>query len=333
MSNTMMASEIATIPSVLRKLSMDNIWSGDTEVQNAAKSHCVNLVREWNAAKYRTIYTVGWGSSAWICRWFGSEVTRLSGVPHMHINPDTVPPNGNLENVLVVAISASGQSPDVCATVAALRNCGATVIGIIGAKDSTLDDVCTWIMRAPIIIEGAVPATAATIASMMRAMQLIGILCYNDNIMPSHLYSINYAAHNELYESDRFDLAAFLKTANKVVVIGNGSWRAIAGEFALKLQECCLIPALSYSWNEFVHGPLAFADTNTHFVLLHWNDDMIDRLEGIGSKIYTVFWYGGADVVPIVTLCGLYKAVEQLARLRDINPDYPPYITRITRTG
>ncbi|HEY6925443.1 MAG TPA: SIS domain-containing protein, partial [Steroidobacteraceae bacterium] len=80
----------------------------------------------------------------------------------------------NLAGTVFLAISQSGASPDLLATVRAARNAGALVVALVNAESSPLAQTADFTVPLCAGIERSVAATKSYIASLAAIIQLVG---------------------------------------------------------------------------------------------------------------------------------------------------------------
>jgi glucosamine--fructose-6-phosphate aminotransferase (isomerizing) len=146
-------------------------------------------------------------------------------------------------------------------------------------------------------------------------------------------------------------LAETLATTPHIFTVGRGPALGIAKEAALKLAETCGIAGLAYSAAELAHGPMALAGQG--FPILAFLQDDAARplsaalLATLAARPTPVF-AAGTDIPGAVTLPTLptadpdadllpmlvsaYRAIEQAARARGLDPDHPRSLQKVTQT-
>jgi len=137
-------------------------------------------------------------------------------------------------------------------------------------------------------------------------------------------------------------------SAPAAFIIGRGYSLGCAREIALKMTEILCVPALGYSAAELRHGPRAAITPSTPVLVLRQNDEAAGSVDDLVRDLREggedVFCAGGPQGVlpwigdrhpacdPIVMLLPTYCAIEQAARRRGLDPDSPPYLSKVTRT-
>jgi glucosamine--fructose-6-phosphate aminotransferase (isomerizing) len=160
-----------------------------------------------------------------------------------------------LERTLVIGISQSGESPDVCAVVAGAREQGQPTIAITNAPDSPLAaaaDVAIDIGAGP---ERSVAATKTYTASLAALAALTAELAESASLR-AELDSIPAAMHDQL-ERGVGAAADELGEVDRCAIAGRGPNYATAFEAALKIKELTGIAAEPFSPADLMHGPVA----------------------------------------------------------------------------
>lgn len=184
--------------------------------------------------------------------------------------------------VLVIAITQSGETADTIAAVRRARAAGSPVIGITNTIGSAIThevDVTLLMEAGP---EISVPATKTFIASLLvlsllalalaqarqtldpiAVARLVGELEALPFLLEEVLEGATGTGPSGQPESDVRRVARLLATCRSAMYIGRGIGHVIANEGALKLKEVSYIHAESYPAGELKHGPIALLDPAT----------------------------------------------------------------------
>jgi glucosamine--fructose-6-phosphate aminotransferase (isomerizing) len=165
-----------------------------------------------------------------------------------------------MDRSLVVAISQSGQSPDILSVVAEARQQKALTLVITNAPNSPLGEMARFVLDIRAGEERAVAATKTYTAQLMGIALLSA--AHNENIR--QLETLRRVP--ELVEK-ALDLDAAIEVAaerfrymSQCVVLGRGYNYATAFEWSLKLKELTYVVADPYSSADFRHGPIAVVE-------------------------------------------------------------------------
>jgi glucosamine--fructose-6-phosphate aminotransferase (isomerizing) len=157
----------------------------------------------------------------------------------------------------VLAISQSGQSPDIVSVVQEGKRQGVPTLAITNQLNSPLAQACAYSIDILAGEEKAVAATKTYTAELMAIAMLSAALSGDQEIF-KELQNVPE------YVSQAFELDPIINRAvekyyymEQCVVIGRGFNYATAFEWALKLKELTYIVAEPYSSADFLHGPIA----------------------------------------------------------------------------
>jgi glucosamine--fructose-6-phosphate aminotransferase (isomerizing) len=254
----------------------------------------------------------------------------------------------DLRECVFLAISQSGASPDILASVDAARRDGARVVALVNDEDSPLARAAHDCIPLCAGREESVAATKSYIASLTALAHLVAAWSDDAALMESllHLPAYLEAAWQLPWERGVEPLV----DASHLFVIGRGVGLGIAQEAALKCKETCGLHAESFSAAEVRHGPQALLRADFPALVLAQDDetrpgieDIARELAGRGVKVLCA----GVDVPGAVTLPTLaahtalqpilmvqafYRLANALAIARGQDPDHPPHLRKVTRT-
>ena len=255
-----------------------------------------------------------------------------------------------LAGAAAIAISQSGQSPDVVAMQRAAKDAYALTIALVNDAASPLARDADALLPLHAGAERSVAATKSMIASLFAGACLVAQWSEDHDLAAAiaRLPSILDASRTPPPETAVETLAK----AGSLFVIGRGATFAVAAEAALKLKETSAIHAEAFSSAEVLHGPagvigpgfpvLAFAPADA---AREGFFETVERLASFGAAPLVVDaephprWEtlvtpdGGHPLLtPIVALHAFYRLAEATARRRGRDPDQPPHLTKVTRT-
>jgi len=254
------------------------------------------------------------------------------------------------QNALAIAISQSGQSPDVVEPTRYFRQGGATTVALVNDAHSPLATSADWCMPLHAGTEKSVAATKSFITSLVAAAQLVGHWS-NDagfiaalNELPS---ALDAATH-----SDWAEAIEVLTPANNIMVVGRGISFPIALEAALKCKETSAIQAEAFSGAEIKHGPMALIDDGYPLLIFATRGPtqagliaLAEEMRGRGARVLlaapadisernlTMPTAALPDLDPIVAILSFYVMAEKLSRSRGLNPDQPRHLNKVTKTN
>ena len=192
------------------------------------------------------------------------------------------------EKTLVIAISQSGQSEDLLAFARAAKKGGAFFLAVINKEDSSLAKLSD--VHHPIFAgrELAVPATKSYVGQLMVSYLLVMQWIHETP------QSEDIAARAErLVAQDKEinDFADKINIQNPIYILRRGFSYPNAKEFALKIQETCLIPIQGMSTSDFLHGAIASLSTESQVISpQHLPQDLFgeapDRVHTVTNRVF-----------------------------------------------
>lgn len=252
--------------------------------------------------------------------------------------------------VLGLALSQSGQSPDLIAPLEHLRQGGARTVALVNAPGSPLAAAAEFELPLRAGPELSVAATKSYIAQLVAGARLVANWQRDADLLAGLK-----ALPDSLEQAAALDWGLAverLRGADRLFVIGRGPCLAIAEEAALKFKETCGISAEAFSSAEVQHGPMALMGQGFAALLLAPRGPaqagtvaLAERLREQGATVLLAAPPGtpGADLPlqvaphelldPIAAVQSFYPMVEQLARARGMDPDRPPHLRKVTRTA
>ena len=165
-----------------------------------------------------------------------------------------------LRRALVVAISQSGQSPDIVAVLDEARRQGAPTLAIVNDAASPLARAADAVVDVCAGPEQAVAATKSYTAQLM-AIAMLSAAFAGDEARWSELARVPGLVERVLSLDDAIgERAERYRFMAHCVVLGRGFNYATAFEWALKLKELAYVIAEPYSSADFQHGPVAMVE-------------------------------------------------------------------------
>ena len=255
------------------------------------------------------------------------------------------------QNCLLIAISQSGQSTDLLTFAKAAQAGGGYLLSITNDENSPLaklSDLHLAIFAGP---ELAVPATKSYVGQLMVSYLLT--MAWADK-SPEVDSIINAASSIVDDQSDYKSFAKHLDISKPIYVLGRGFSYPNAKEFALKLQETCLIPVQGMSSSDFLHGPIASLNSEAQVVFIaseHLPKESFGEApQRVRNVTGRVLWIGNPavtsneDVVlktpqtpseltaSISDAVAFQKITHELATSNGLNPDSPEGLSKVTIT-
>jgi glucosamine--fructose-6-phosphate aminotransferase (isomerizing) len=252
------------------------------------------------------------------------------------------------DGAVCIAISQSGRSPDLLATVRSLKAGGAWVLALVNDTQSPLCDFADEVFGLAAGPERSVAATKSFIASLSAIARIVaewgeeGDLKHQLSALPERL--------EDAWTCDWSALSDALVHCSDLYVLGRGVGLAVAQEAALKLKETSQLHAEAFSTAELSHGPMALIRDGFPVLMFSQSDETAAAVEAAAALLARrgarVFLAGSeaagavrlpavrcpALLEPIVQIQSFYRAANALAVARGLDPDRPPHLAKVTET-
>jgi glucosamine--fructose-6-phosphate aminotransferase (isomerizing) len=254
----------------------------------------------------------------------------------------------DLAGTMFLAISQSGASPDLLATVRAAKNAGALVVALVNAETSPLAHAADFTVPLCAGIERSVAATKSYIASLSAIIQLVGSWGRDAQLLQELAGAP--ALLERAWMLDWGAAVTRLRVATDLYVIGRGLGLGVAQEAALKFKETCGLHAEAVSAAEVRHGPMALVQSGFPVLIFAQGDETRAGVEALAADMAArhadVLFAGGRApqsltlptetahpvLEPMLIVQSFYRMVNALALARGHNPDQPPYLQKVTET-
>ena len=337
-----MASEIAETPKVFTAI-LNNIQAFDS-VKNV-------LLEE----KIQSVLILARGTSDNAAHYLKYLIETQIGLPVGLTSPSSVTVyNAELKyaNTLIVAISQSGQSPDLVKFATAARQANAYVIAMTNDDKSPLATIAHNHFS---LLAGPELAVAATKS-------------YNAQLLISYLLVASWTGkkvNGEQLISEATRIAGTADLVSKavatasrdkeVVILGRGFAYPNAREAALKIQETCKISVQGLSTADYLHGPISALTPDTQVLIVAPSHMPASSITEATTKIRKtssrIFWIGnggtpqGDDIVLAGSHCDdeitstlvdamvLQRFALEFAVASGYDPDAPEGLSKVTLTN
>ena len=144
--------------------------------QTLTDERIVALARWLAQARPKLALTVARGSSDHAANYFAYLAMRRLGVPVVSLPMSLITLHGAplaVAGQFALAISQSGESPDLVETMSALRIAGATTAAFVNRCESPLAERCEWVVPLGAGEERSVAATKSYIAALAAVARLV----------------------------------------------------------------------------------------------------------------------------------------------------------------
>ncbi|MFZ4506683.1 MAG: SIS domain-containing protein [Fimbriimonas sp.] len=234
-------------------------------------------------------------------------------------------------NCLAIGISQSGQAPDVSEVLADLRNAGHATLAVTNTEGSRMTQEAESTVLLGAGLEKSVAATKTFTASLLAMYQIARALGASLPDPKPHLPADDWV---ETALAAAQEKSGPIVRCNPIFALGRGFGFSTAVESALKLMECALIPAKSYSSADFEHGPKALAGAGSAALVF---DGDKPHLREHGCELVTPPSSAEREaipeeVTPIWDVMFGQSVALVAARARGLDPDQPRHLKKVTET-
>ena len=261
-----------------------------------------------------------------------------------------------LDGVLVVAISQSGESTDTNVVLEVARAQGCQTIGITNEPASSMARLAQHVLLVRAGREKSVAATKTYTGQLMMLYLLAYAL--------GAAIDLNDLARLPGWTAQALELGPEIharveryRFMDHAVVVGRGLNYANAFELALKLMETCYVIAERFSSADLMHGPIAMVEAGFPAFLftpsgVTWPGlfGMLHKLRELRAETLIVtdrsnreaLGFGVRNLCVPAELPELYTPIPyivpaqlfaaSLAEQKGLNPDEPRTLSKVTRT-
>ncbi|HEX3951845.1 MAG TPA: SIS domain-containing protein [Steroidobacteraceae bacterium] len=254
----------------------------------------------------------------------------------------------DVRGCLFIAISQSGRSPDLLASTASAKACGATVLAICNSSDSPLMAAADLRVELNAGPELSVAATKSYLASLAAIARLVAAWT-QDSSLDAEVSRLPDLMDRS-WSADWSEALTLLQSAENLYVVGRGLGLGAAQEIALKCKETCGIHAEAFSSAELRHGPYTLLRKGFPALLISQADATRPGLEALAIELarhgVPVLLAGGngagatllpclaaaPELAPILLVQSAYRMIASLSLRRGLDPDRPLHLHKITET-
>ena len=279
----------------------------------------------------------------------------LLELPAGLVSPSTTTLYGaqpDLRDVLLVAVSQSGGSPDLLEVTESARARGALTVAVTNTASSPLNGAAELSVDVGAGVEQAVAATKTYSATLLALYLLVDGIRGGGGSAVAGLGDLARSTLDSSAEAVAEAVQRY-RFVDRVLTTGRGYSLPTALESALKLAETSYLAARAYSGADLLHGPVAAVDAETAVLAVTSSGkggdalhDVLDAVHGRGADVLAV---GSAsdkvsaalripvaetaeEVAPILEILPIQRLAHGLALARGGDPDNPRGLNKITRT-
>ncbi|MFV0622631.1 SIS domain-containing protein [Sphingomonas sp. ac-8] len=336
---TLMASEAREAGDAVRRL------------LDANAATLATLGERLRANPPKVVVTVARGSSDHAATYGKYLIETLVGVPVASAAPSvasvytaTVAPG----DFLCIAISQSGRSPDLLATVQAQKDAGAHVVALVNDESSPLAGMADTLVGLKAGPEKSVAATKSYITSLAGLAAIVA--AWSEDAALGEALAVLPEGLHQARDLDWSAAGDALADACNLFVIGRGYSLGIAQEAALKFKETSGLHAEAFSAAEVRHGPMAIVGEGFPVLAFATSDAagdsvreaaaefasrdarvcLADARAGLDATLPSIA--GHPAIEPILMVQSFYLMTNALAVARGFDPDRPQHLRKVTET-
>ncbi len=200
------------------------------------------------------------------------------------------------QRTLCVFISQSGETADTLSAIKKAKQNGAKTIGITNVQNSTICQLCDYILPIKAGREVAVASTKAYNAQLTMLLILAGYIGNHYNINKTLMEQLKKASNIVDPTKIINNITKIVKKLSKsknIYLVGRDLDYITCMEASLKLKEISYIPCEAYPAGELKHGTLALITKNTPVIAVITQKSLIDKtmmiinqVKARGGKVY-----------------------------------------------
>jgi glucosamine--fructose-6-phosphate aminotransferase (isomerizing) len=258
-------------------------------------------------------------------------------------------------NALVLGVSQSGKSPDIVSVLAEARRQGALTAAITNFPGSDLGGAADHVIALHAGEERSVAATKTYMAEL-AAIAMLSVALAGDGGRGAVLAGIPAKVREALdMHAGMGRVAERYRYMGSCVTIGRGFNYSTAFELALKLKEMTYTVVEAYSSADFLHGPFALLVPGFPVFAIAPSGKMLPELRTFMGQVQDreaelVVISDDADALaaarvplplpvgvpewlsPLPAIAVGQRFAMELAVARDLNPDQPRALRKVTET-
>lgn len=336
-----MRSEIAQTPEVFQ-----NLANKISDYQS--------LINQLNLGRIESVILVARGTSDNAALFLKYLIETKVGIPCGLASPSVVTiykSKLKLTNSLLIAISQSGQSPDIITYTKAAKLGGAVTLSMTNDPSSPLAKATDLHLYIEAGVEKAVAATKSYSAELLLSY-IFACIWAKEKIDLSKLIKETKVQVENISEVqkvvDSFD------HKHGVTVMGRGFAYANAHEAALKIQETLKVPVASFSSADYLHGPISSLTQNSRVILISPAASLDESISSTVNKTReitnNIYWIGTgfkkekneiliggstglSEVESVIADTVVLQQFAMLLAIKNgLNPDAPIGLLKVTQT-
>mgnify|MGYP003317398559 FL=1 len=254
----------------------------------------------------------------------------------------------DFSEALVIVISQSGKSADLVECERKSRSMGARTIIITNNIDSPIINEANYFINMYAGEEKSVAATKTFTQTLLVLIKLV-FICLGKKNINDDIKKLSEIIVND--SSNEWNTDVIDKNINTGFIIGRGVGFALSNEISLKFKELCQEMIEPFSSAEVMHGPKSLVENSFKLFLLGMNDKSgltvnkdVNELKNYTNSVYEMssnantksdFFYPSNKILEldsVILMSKFYPWIIRYTIAKDLNPDEPRYLTKVTQT-
>ena len=339
MVNSLVLDEALSIPTIVDQFS------------NTDKNPYESIAKLINQKKIKYVVTVARGTSDCAALYSSYIFAKHLGLPTYSMPPSIITleqSKFDFSEALVLVISQSGKSEDLVECERKSRSMGARTIIITNNVDSPIINEANYFMNMYAGEEKSVAATKTFTQTLLVLIKLV-FICLGKKNINDDIKKLSEIIVND--SSNEWNTDVIDKNINTGFIIGRGVGFALSNEISLKFKELCQEMIEPFSSAEVMHGPKSLIENSFKLFLLGMNDKSgltvnkdVNELKNYTNLVYEMssnantksdFFYPSNKILEldsVILMSKFYPWIIRYTIAKDLNPDEPRYLTKVTQT-
>jgi len=339
MVNSLVLDEALSIPTIVDQFS------------NADKNPYESIAKLINQKKIKYVVTVARGTSDCAALYSSYIFAKHLGLPTYSMPPSIITleqSKFDFSEALLIVISQSGKSSDLVECERKSRSMGARTIIITNNIDSPIINEANYLINMYAGEEKSVAATKTFTQTLLVLIKLV-FICLGKKNINDDIKKLSEIIVND--SSNEWNTDVIDKNINTGFIIGRGVGFALSNEISLKFKELCQEMIEPFSSAEVMHGPKSLIENSFKLFLLGMNDKSgltvnkdVNELKNYTNLVYEMssnantksdFFYPSNKILEldsVILMSKFYPWIIRYTIAKDLNPDEPRYLTKVTQT-
>jgi len=339
MVSSLVLDEALSIPTIVDQFS------------NADKNPYESIAKLINQKKIKYVVTVARGTSDCAALYSSYIFAKHLGLPTYSMPPSIITleqSKFDFSEALVIVISQSGKSSDLVECERTSRSMGARTIIITNNIDSPIINEANYFINMYAGEEKSVAATKTFTQTLLVLIKLV-FICLGKKNINDDIKKLSEIIVND--SSNEWNTDVIDKNINTGFIIGRGVGFALSNEISLKFKELCQEMIEPFSSAEVMHGPKSLVENSFKLFLLGMNDKSgvtvnkdVNELKNYTNSVYEMssnantksdFFYPSNKILEldsVILMSKFYPWIIRYTIAKDLNPDEPRYLTKVTQT-